>query len=969
MPNIPETLIAFLATASIGAVWATCAPEFGPRSVIARFGIVEPKVLLTVAGYRYGERPIDRRADVASIRAALPTLERVVHVPYIGGEDDTIPDATGWEELLAEPAPLRFESVPFDHPLCVLFSSGTTGLPKAIVHGHGGLVVEHFKNHGLSWDLQPGDRLMWFSTTAWMMWNALIAALLLRTSIVMIDGNPVYPDLEFQWRLAAETEATMLGLSPAFLMACRKAGIKPAERYDLSRLRQIGAAGSPLPAEGFDWIYEQLGPSVLLNNGSGGTDVCTGIVQGSPLQPVYRGEIAGSLPGRRHRRVRRDGNPVTGELGELVIRSPMPSMPVGFWNDPGDRRYHAAYFEHYRGVWRHGDWIVFSERGSCVITGRSDATLNRGGVRLGTGELYAVVEEFPEVLDSLIVHLEDPEGGPGELLLFVVLRDNLELDDELRTRIATGLREALSPRHVPDTIEAVPAIPRTFTAKKLELPVKRILQGRDPRRSRAATRSLSPRRSTRSYRLPRGGAAPRWAASLSSGPAPRFLDGRSRGQPYRRLRGNGSGVEDGDADPQARGLSQPAPELGAQARRVDRAVRRLALHGELIHRPAPLENQLVVRRCALDPEQHVLDCRRMDVDTADDQHVVATAAHAGHADSCTSACASLAHDGPDVAGPVADQRHRLLRQRREHELTLGPRRERGSVVGIDHLDEEVVLLHVQPGLHPAFRGHSRPAHLRESVEVDRAYPEHALDLTAHLLGPRFAAEQRQLERELGDVAAGVQHRLRDHERIRRRGDKHLCLEVAQQRRLARREAARHRHDRGTEPLASLMEAETTREQAVTVGVVDQHPRSYAGHRHAPRHQLRPVLEVGARVADDGGAAVGPARRVHTYKLLAGDREQSKRVVLAQVGLDDERDARELVQRADVAGGGDPGLPQALGSRRLGCQHPRHGAAQPLELEGFELLPRERLDRVSDVRLRLFGGAHSSVAPSWRRARG
>jgi acetoacetyl-CoA synthetase len=482
MPNIPETLVAYLATASIGAIWATCAPEFGPRSVIARFGIVEPNVMLTVAGYRYGDRPIDRRADVESIRTALPTLEHVVHVPYLGGETDSIRGAAEWDALLSGDGPSspEFASLPFDHPLCILFSSGTTGLPKAIVHSHGGITVEHMKNHGLSWDLQPGDRLMWFSTTAWMMWNALVSALLLRASIVLIDGNPIYPDIDFQWRLAAETEATMLGVSPAYLMGCRKAGLRPAETHDLSHLKEIGAAGSPLPAEGFDWIYEQLGPAVLLNNGSGGTDVCTGIVQGSPMQPVYRGEIAGRCLAVDTAAFDLDGNAVVGELGELVIRAPMPSMPVGFWNDPDGRRYRAAYFEQYRGIWRHGDWIMFTERGSCLITGRSDATLNRGGVRLGTGELYAVVEDFPEVVDSLIVHLEDPEGGPGDLLLFVVMGPGHELDDEMRARVAKGLRDALSPRHVPDAIEAVPAIPRTFTAKKLELPVKRILQGARP---------------------------------------------------------------------------------------------------------------------------------------------------------------------------------------------------------------------------------------------------------------------------------------------------------------------------------------------------------------------------------------------------------------------------------------------------------------------------------------------------------
>jgi acetoacetyl-CoA synthetase len=480
LPNIPETLIAFLATASLGAVWATCAPEFGPRSVIARFGIVEPKVLLTVAGYRYGERSIDRRPDVARIRAALPTLEHVVHVRYAGGGDDAIPDATEWDDLLAEPGPLTFAALTFDHPLFVLFSSGTTGLPKAIVHGHGGILIEHFKNHGLSWDLRPGDRLMWFSTTAWMMWNALISALLLRASIVMIDGNPLYPDISYQWRLAAQTRSTMMGVSPTFLMGCRKAGLRPAAELDLSSLRQLGAAGSPLPPEGFDWVYEQLGSDVLLNVGSGGTDVCTGMVQGGPLQPVYRGEISGPCLAVDVAAYDHDGRPVVGELGELVIRSPMPSMPIRFWDDPGDRRYHAAYFEHFPGVWRHGDWIIFAERGSCVITGRSDATLNRGGVRLGTGELYAVVEEVPEITDSLVVHLEDSAGGPGELILFVVLADGSELDAALRAKIKAALLDGLSPRHVPDAVEAVPAVPRTMTQKKLELPVKRILLGARP---------------------------------------------------------------------------------------------------------------------------------------------------------------------------------------------------------------------------------------------------------------------------------------------------------------------------------------------------------------------------------------------------------------------------------------------------------------------------------------------------------
>jgi acetoacetyl-CoA synthetase len=492
LPNIPETLVAFLATASLGAVWATCAPEFGARAVIDRFGIVEPQVLLAVAGYGYGAKHVDRRPEVAAIRAELGSLEHVVHVRYAGGPDDALPDAQEWDDLLAEPAPLRFDPVPFDHPLCVLFSSGTTGLPKPIVHGHGGILVEGYKNLGLSWDLQPGDRLLWFSTTAWMMWNALVTSLLHRASIVMIDGNPAYPDLSMQWRLAEETRPTFMGASPALLMGCRKAGLD-LTKLDLSSIRQLGAAGSPLPAEGYAWVYEQLGADVLLNCGSGGTDVCTGIVQGSPMQPVFAGEIAGRCLGVDTAAFDPDGNEVTGALGELVIRAPMPSMPVGFWNDPGDARYHAAYYEDYPGVWRHGDWILFTERGSCIITGRSDATLNRGGVRMGTGEFYEVVEELDEVLDSLVVHLEDDEGGAGELLLFVVLRDGASLDDDLRSRIGRVLRSELSPRHVPDTVEAVPAIPRTLTGKKLELPVKRMLRGADQARVASRDALADPR--------------------------------------------------------------------------------------------------------------------------------------------------------------------------------------------------------------------------------------------------------------------------------------------------------------------------------------------------------------------------------------------------------------------------------------------------------------------------------------------
>ena len=477
LPNIPETLVAFLATASLGAVWASCAPEFGARSVVDRFGQIEPTVLLAVAGYGYGAKDVDRREQVAEIRAGLPSVRHVVHVPY---GSNTLPDAQSWHELLAQPDELAFEPVLFAHPLAVLFSSGTTGKPKAIVHGHGGILLEHYKNHGLSWDLRAGDRILWFSTTAWMMWNALVSALLVRASIVMIDGNPLHPDIRWQWQLAAETGATLMGASPGFLMACRKEGVEPSREFDLSRLRQVGAAGSPLPPEGYRWVAEQLGPTVLLNVGSGGTDVCSGIVQGSPLQPVWVGEISGPCLGVAAKAFDADGKPVVGDLGELVITAPMPSMPVGFWGDADGTRYRDTYFDTWPGVWRHGDWVRFDEVGSAVIAGRSDATLNRGGVRLGTAEFYRVVEELPEVLDSLVVHLEDPAGGNGELLLYVRLDDGLKLDDALRRRISTALRTELSPRHIPDQITAVPVIPHNRTGKKLELPVKRILLGAAP---------------------------------------------------------------------------------------------------------------------------------------------------------------------------------------------------------------------------------------------------------------------------------------------------------------------------------------------------------------------------------------------------------------------------------------------------------------------------------------------------------
>ncbi|HET7521214.1 MAG TPA: acetoacetate--CoA ligase [Candidatus Limnocylindria bacterium] len=476
LPNIPEAMIGLLATASLGATWTSCAPEFGVRSVVDRLSQVQPKVLLTVDGYRYGGRSVERADEVAAIQAELPGLEATVALDYLHPGERRIVGAIGWEEMTAQPGELGFEPVAFDHPLYILYSSGTTGLPKPIVHGHGGITLEHWKIHALHHDLGPLDRFFWYSTTGWMMWNYLASGLLVDATVVLYDGAPNDPDLMALWRMAAEEGVTYFGSSAPYLMACRKEGLRPGADTDLGALRGIGSTGAPLPAEGFRWVYEAFDPSVHLQSVSGGTDVCTAFVGASPLVPVWAGEISCRHLGCAVEAFSPSGEPLVGEQGELVITRPMPSMPVRFWNDPDGARYRAAYFDDFPGVWRHGDWITFTERGSCVISGRSDATLNRGGVRIGTAEFYAVVEGLPEVADSVVVHLEEAD----ELLLFVALREGHVLDEAFESRLRAELRSSLSPRHVPDRIEAVPAVPRTLSGKKLEVPIKRILTGTPP---------------------------------------------------------------------------------------------------------------------------------------------------------------------------------------------------------------------------------------------------------------------------------------------------------------------------------------------------------------------------------------------------------------------------------------------------------------------------------------------------------
>ncbi|WP_435213025.1 acetoacetate--CoA ligase [Streptomyces sp. bgisy034] len=478
LPNIPEAVVALLATAAVGAVWSACAPDFGARAALDRFTQIEPVVLITVDGYRFNGRAHDRREAVGELRAALPTLRATIHVPRLHPEE--LPEGgLAWADTVADSQEPVFEALPFDAPLWIVYSSGTTGLPKGIVHGHGGIVLEQLKIAQLHQDVHPGDRYYWYASTAWIMWNIATSALLSAATVVVHDGAPGFPDLDAQFSVAAATGVTHLGTSAGYLSTCEKARLHPGKDHDLSRLRVVGSTGSPLPTSTFSWVYDAIRPDVLLASISGGTDVATGFLGASPLLPVIAGELQRPMLGVAAAAWDEDGHPVRGELGELVVTLPMPSMPLYFWNDPDGTRYRQAYFEPWPGTWRHGDWIETTGSGGVVVTGRSDATLNRGGVRIGTADIYAIVEHLPEIADCLVLGVEQPDGGYW-MPLFVQLADGQELTEALTERIRQSIRHQASPRHVPDEILEVPGVPRTRTGKRLEVPLKRLFMGIAP---------------------------------------------------------------------------------------------------------------------------------------------------------------------------------------------------------------------------------------------------------------------------------------------------------------------------------------------------------------------------------------------------------------------------------------------------------------------------------------------------------
>ncbi len=481
LPNSQEALVGLLASASIGAIWSCCSVDFGVTAVVDRFSQIEPKVLIAISAYRYGDKDIDRSQAVADIVASLPTLQAVVKVDYLSGFESVSLDGVGnyaWDSFGDPDALLSFTRVEFSSPLWILYSSGTTGLPKAIVHSHGGITLELVKNLAIQHDLGPGKRFFWYATTGWMMWNYLIGGLLVSCDIVLYDGNPSFPDMGVLWELADKYGITTFGISAPFVSGCIKSGLDVSSRFELSKLEAVGSTGAPLSLDGFAWLVDQLPAGTQIVSASGGTDVCTAFLASSPMTPTYAGKLSARTLGSDIRAYSSDGLPLIGEVGELVLASPLPSMPKMFWADPTGSKLHAAYFDTYPGVWRHGDWIRFDQDGSSVIFGRSDSTLNRDGVRMGTSEFYRVLEANPAVLDSLVIDTSSLDSA-GELVGFVVLVGNKVLDDELVGELKSSIRRELSPRHVPNRFIQVKEIPRTLNGKKLEVPIRRLLLGEE----------------------------------------------------------------------------------------------------------------------------------------------------------------------------------------------------------------------------------------------------------------------------------------------------------------------------------------------------------------------------------------------------------------------------------------------------------------------------------------------------------